>query len=82
MANTSNTSGIPSAPKEIKPTTSEVIQEKLRRRAYELYESRGRENGHDLEDWMQAESELGSAGHARTSGGRCKTGSGVNPPVR
>jgi HSP20 family molecular chaperone IbpA len=28
------------------------------RRAYELYESRGRENGHDLEDWCRAESEL------------------------
>ena len=58
MANTSNTSGISSAPKEIERTTFEVIQEKLRRRAYELYELRGRESGHDLEDWLQAESEL------------------------
>jgi HSP20 family molecular chaperone IbpA len=28
------------------------------RRAYELYESRGRQDGHDLEDWCRAESEL------------------------
>lgn len=28
------------------------------RRAYELYESRGCQDGHDLEDWCQAESEL------------------------
>jgi hypothetical protein len=27
-------------------------------RAYELFEQRGREDGHDLDDWLQAESEL------------------------
>lgn len=27
-------------------------------RAYELYESRGRQDGHDLEDWCRAETEL------------------------
>lgn len=27
-------------------------------RAYELYESRGRQDGHDLEDWYRAEAEL------------------------
>jgi HSP20 family protein len=27
-------------------------------RAYELYESRGRQDGHDLEDWYRAETEL------------------------
>ncbi len=31
--------------------------EGIRRRAHELYEARGREEGHDLEDWMQAEAE-------------------------
>lgn len=30
----------------------------LNRRAYELFESRGRRDGHDLEDWFHAESEL------------------------
>lgn len=30
----------------------------LNRRAYELFESRGRQGGHDLEDWFRAESEL------------------------
>jgi len=33
-------------------------QEQVRRRAFELYEQRGREDGHDLDDWLQAESEL------------------------
>ena len=27
-------------------------------RAYELYEARGRQDGHDIEDWFHAESEL------------------------
>ena len=30
-------------------------------RAYELYEKRGREHGHDLDDWLQAERELQDA---------------------
>jgi hypothetical protein len=34
------------------------LQEQVRRRAYELYEERGRVNGHDVADWLQAESEV------------------------
>jgi len=34
------------------------VEEEVRRRAYELYERRGKEDGHDLEDWLQAESEF------------------------
>jgi HSP20 family protein len=34
------------------------IQLAIARRAYELFEGRGREHGHDLEDWFKAESEL------------------------
>lgn len=33
-------------------------QEQIRRRAFELFELRGREDGHDQDDWLQAESEL------------------------
>jgi hypothetical protein len=29
----------------------------IQRRAYELYELRGRSDGHDWDDWLQAESE-------------------------
>lgn len=28
-------------------------------RAYQRYEERGREDGHDIEDWLAAEQELG-----------------------
>jgi hypothetical protein len=34
--------------------------EKIRRRAHELYEARRQEDGHDLEDWLQAEVEIGA----------------------
>ena len=30
----------------------------IARRAYELYEQRGRDDGHDLDDWLQAERDL------------------------
>ena len=42
------------------------IRDLIARRAYEIYESRGRQDGHDLENWLRAESEL-----LRTSRGRC-----------
>ncbi len=34
------------------------LEEQIRRRAYALYEARGREDGHDREDWLQAEAEI------------------------
>jgi len=38
-----------------------ALEERIRLRAYELYEARGREDGHDLDDWLQAEADfLGS----------------------
>jgi hypothetical protein len=30
----------------------------IRLRAYELYVARGRENGHELDDWLRAEEEI------------------------
>ena len=50
---------VPTLPTETRATESPVdIQEQVRRRAFDLYEQRGREDGHDLDDWLQAESEL------------------------
>ena len=34
------------------------VQEQIRLRAYQLYEQRGSEHGRDLDDWLQAESEV------------------------
>lgn len=33
-------------------------QDRIRGRAYELYESRGREAGQDEQDWLRAEQEI------------------------
>jgi hypothetical protein len=34
------------------------LEERIRQRAHELYELRGMHNGHDLDDWLTAESEV------------------------
>ena len=34
------------------------LQQQIRCRAYEIFEQRGREEGHDQDDWLQAESEI------------------------
>ncbi len=34
------------------------IDQRIRQRAYELYVQRGRIDGHDLDDWLQAECEI------------------------
>ena len=39
-----------------------IERDRIAERAYELYESRGREGGHELEDWLAAERELTAAG--------------------
>lgn len=36
----------------------ELTEELIRVRAYQLYENRGCEDGHDLDDWLQAEAEV------------------------
>ncbi|HWS97544.1 MAG TPA: DUF2934 domain-containing protein [Candidatus Methylomirabilis sp.] len=34
------------------------MREQIEKRAYELFEARGAEPGHELEDWVRAESEI------------------------
>ena len=34
------------------------LEYQIRLRAYELYEARGREDGHELDDWLRAEAEI------------------------
>jgi hypothetical protein len=36
------------------------LEYQIRLRAHELYEARGREDGHDREDWLRAEEEITS----------------------
>jgi DUF2934 family protein len=39
----------------------DVAETEIARRAYELYEQRGCAHGHDIDDWLQAEQQLGLA---------------------
>ncbi len=34
------------------------LEHQIRLRAYELYEARGGEDGHEVEDWLRAEEEI------------------------
>jgi hypothetical protein len=45
------------------PTTDPhpPLEDEICRRAYELYEARGREDGHDFDDWLRAEAEITGA---------------------
>ena len=40
------------------PQPSDEILRRIAQRAFQLYEARGREDGHDLEDWLLAEEEI------------------------
>jgi len=46
------------APKSDELTVLIPIEQQIQQRAYELYEQRGRTEGHDLDDWLQAECEI------------------------
>lgn len=45
-------------PKPASTATEKKLEDQIRRRAYELYEARGRGVGQDLEDWLQAEIDI------------------------
>ncbi|MEI9812094.1 MAG: Hsp20 family protein [Acidobacteriota bacterium] len=48
-------------PEAIIPSVLDEIEErfdKIRQRAYELFEARGGEGGHDIDDWLSAERDL------------------------
>ena len=45
-------------PRSRKANLSSNTEEQIRRRAYELYEQRGRIDGFALDDWLQAEVEI------------------------
>ena len=62
-------------PKSAKATAAPVqqvsvstdFQEAIRSRAYSIYEQRGREHGHDLDDWLIAEAEVACKAYAQSA---------------
>ncbi len=53
-------------PKEIRNLPTD-LEERVRARAYELWEQRGRQHGNPEEDWLQAEREIAGGRAARTA---------------
>lgn len=44
-------------PQSVHPETP-ALEDDIRLRAYQLYEERGRQDGHELDDWLRAEEEI------------------------
>lgn len=40
------------------PIPNKDLQNQIRTTAYQLYETRGHGDGHDLDDWLQAEDQV------------------------
>ncbi len=55
-----------SEPKEIRSLPAD-LEERIRARAYELWEQRGRQHGNPEEDWLRAELEIVGGRAARTA---------------
>jgi hypothetical protein len=59
MAKRERTSGRPPVLKQIR--SSSERQQEIAMRAYELYAAHGYRQGHDLDDWLEAEREIDRA---------------------
>ena len=54
-----NNSSVNSSLTVTEPQDNHQIESRqIELRAYQLYEQRGRNHGHDIEDWLQAETEI------------------------
>ncbi len=45
-------------PRQMSTSDPQELEHRIRQRAQALYEQHGREDGHDLDDWLQAEKEI------------------------
>ncbi len=50
------------------PVETLSLEERIRRRAYELYVQQGNQSGSELDDWLQAEEEIRRAKEQTTEG--------------
>ena len=46
------------APAKERPKETPSVEERIRRRAHELYVLRGNQSGSEFDDWLQAEEEI------------------------
>lgn len=45
---------------QVTVTDDQELKSQIRQRAFELYQERGRDEGHELDDWLLAEQEITS----------------------
>jgi hypothetical protein len=60
-----------------------ITEDQVRQRAFELWEKRGHPEGHEAEFWLQAERELrgeGNSGGISANAASAKSGSGSDGP--
>ena len=48
----------PPGTRRSKSSSLELTEQIIRKRAYQLWEENGGQDGHDLDDWFQAETEI------------------------
>jgi hypothetical protein len=51
--------------KQTDQCSADDTENRIQRRAFELYSARGQESGHELEDWLEAEREVRHSGTER-----------------
>ncbi len=54
-----HSTSLPNQPQRLMDRQPENAHERIKLRAYELYEERGRIHGHHEDDWADAEREIG-----------------------
>lgn len=57
MKTTHHSAHKPTSSSALQKVGAEELQDRIRERAFELYEQRGCQDGRDLDDWLQAEAE-------------------------
>ncbi len=62
----------PSKGADSTPSKESPSREEIERRAYEIYLERGGSHGQDLEDWLQAERDLGEKASKKAPAGMAK----------
>ena len=71
--NSTTAAVLESAPRTLNERVVKVTERDVANRAFELYCERGRQDGHDADDWLQAERELRDAASITVAPGGNRT---------
>ncbi len=68
--------------KTVAPEEENRTRQRIAERAYDLFQARGRVDGHDIDDWLQAERQIQAEQAKPLSTARVGRGKGRTLPVR